>query len=295
MRKLLISILLASAAATPALAAPRHTDRDQAREERSQAARPPAGARAGRPGAAGECPAPAGRGGPARPRSPAGHPAQQLVRAASSGSRTCRRRAPIAASSSDQSRGQRVDQRQRRRSGERRDDRQLRQSRRQPERASHPCPGGQRVPRPGTQPPLLRRISAGLQRTGTPTGATATATIGTIIATVTGRCSTSAFTTTVRLGLSALPIGWRLWPGYYSSHFWINDPWQYRLPYAPPGTQWVRYYDDAVLVDMWSGQVEDVISTSSGKRSKAKREGRRGNAAAPFLFTRRRARRTART
>ena len=54
-------------------------------------------------------------------------------------------------------------------------------------------------------------------------------------------------------------IGWRLWPSYYSSRYWINDPWQYRLPYAPPGTQWVRYYDDAVLVDMWSGQVVDVI------------------------------------
>jgi hypothetical protein len=54
-------------------------------------------------------------------------------------------------------------------------------------------------------------------------------------------------------------IGWRLWPSYYSSNFWINDPWYYRLPYAPPGTRWIRYYDDAILVDMWSGQVVDVI------------------------------------
>ena len=39
MRKLLISILLAGAAASPALAGPHHddTDRDQAREERAQA------------------------------------------------------------------------------------------------------------------------------------------------------------------------------------------------------------------------------------------------------------------
>jgi Ni/Co efflux regulator RcnB len=54
-------------------------------------------------------------------------------------------------------------------------------------------------------------------------------------------------------------IGYRLWPNYYSSNYWINDPWQYRLPYAPPGTQWIRYYDDALLVDMYSGQVVDVI------------------------------------
>lgn len=54
-------------------------------------------------------------------------------------------------------------------------------------------------------------------------------------------------------------IGYRMWPSYYSSSFWLNDPWQYRLPYAPPGTRWIRYYDDAILVDMWSGQVLDVI------------------------------------
>jgi Ni/Co efflux regulator RcnB len=54
-------------------------------------------------------------------------------------------------------------------------------------------------------------------------------------------------------------IGWRLWPSYYSSRYWINDPWQYRLPYAPPGYVWVRYWDDALLVDTWSGEVVDVI------------------------------------
>ncbi len=54
-------------------------------------------------------------------------------------------------------------------------------------------------------------------------------------------------------------IGWRLWPNYYSSAYWINDPWMYRLPPAPPGTRWIRYYNDALLVDMWSGEVIDVI------------------------------------
>ncbi len=60
-------------------------------------------------------------------------------------------------------------------------------------------------------------------------------------------------------GYQPYQIGWRLWPSYYSSRYWINDPWQYRLPYAPPGYVWVRYWDDALLVDTWSGEVVDVI------------------------------------
>jgi hypothetical protein len=60
-------------------------------------------------------------------------------------------------------------------------------------------------------------------------------------------------------GYQPYSVGWRLWPSYYSSSFWINDPWQYRLPYAPPGTQWVRYYNDALLVDMYTGEVVDAI------------------------------------
>ncbi len=60
-------------------------------------------------------------------------------------------------------------------------------------------------------------------------------------------------------GYSPYQIGWRLWPSYYGSRYWLNDPWQYRLPYAPPGYRWIRYWNDAVLVDTWSGQVVDVI------------------------------------
>ncbi|MEO7276748.1 MAG: RcnB family protein [Sphingomicrobium sp.] len=60
-------------------------------------------------------------------------------------------------------------------------------------------------------------------------------------------------------GYQQYSVGWRLWPSYYGSNFWIDDPWSYRLPYAPPGTRWIRYYDDALLVDTWSGQVVDVI------------------------------------
>jgi Ni/Co efflux regulator RcnB len=54
-------------------------------------------------------------------------------------------------------------------------------------------------------------------------------------------------------------IGWRLWPSYYGRRFRINDPYEYRLPYAPAGTVWVRYWDDALLVDTWTGEVIDVI------------------------------------
>jgi len=60
-------------------------------------------------------------------------------------------------------------------------------------------------------------------------------------------------------GYQPFQIGWRLWPAYYGSRYWINDPWSYRLPYAPPGYQWVRYWNDALLVDTWTGEVVDVI------------------------------------
>jgi Ni/Co efflux regulator RcnB len=50
-----------------------------------------------------------------------------------------------------------------------------------------------------------------------------------------------------------------MWPSYYRSSYWLNDPWRYRLPYAPPGYRWIRYYDDALLVDTWDGTVVDVI------------------------------------
>jgi len=54
-------------------------------------------------------------------------------------------------------------------------------------------------------------------------------------------------------------IGWRLWPSYYSSNYWLDDPYQYRLPYAPYPYRWIRYYNDALLIDTYTGQVVDVI------------------------------------
>lgn len=58
---------------------------------------------------------------------------------------------------------------------------------------------------------------------------------------------------------SRLRIGFRLGSLFYSNRYWINDPWQYRLPAAYGPYRWVRYYDDALLVDIYSGEVVDVI------------------------------------
>ena len=54
-------------------------------------------------------------------------------------------------------------------------------------------------------------------------------------------------------------LGSFLYPSYYQSNFWINDPWQYRLPPAYGPYRWVRYHNDALLIDTYSGEVVDVI------------------------------------
>ncbi len=54
-------------------------------------------------------------------------------------------------------------------------------------------------------------------------------------------------------------IGWRLWPSYYRSSFWLRDPWQYRLPPAYGPYRWIRYHNDALLVNVYTGNVVDVI------------------------------------
>lgn len=58
---------------------------------------------------------------------------------------------------------------------------------------------------------------------------------------------------------SRLRIGFTLGSPFYSNRYWINDPWQYRLPPAYGPYRWIRYYDDALLVDIYSGEVVDVI------------------------------------
>ena len=60
-------------------------------------------------------------------------------------------------------------------------------------------------------------------------------------------------------GYRPLNVGYSLYSGYYQRNFWIDDPYQYRLPPAYGPYRWVRYYNDAVLVDIYSGEVVDVI------------------------------------
>jgi hypothetical protein len=60
-------------------------------------------------------------------------------------------------------------------------------------------------------------------------------------------------------GYRPVSIGFTLYSGYYQPNYWLDDPWQYRLPPVYGPYRWVRYYDDAVLVDIYSGEVVDVI------------------------------------
>jgi len=60
-------------------------------------------------------------------------------------------------------------------------------------------------------------------------------------------------------GYRQFGIGSYLYPSYYQSNYWISDPWQYRLPPAYGSYRWVRYHNDALLIDTWNGEVVDVI------------------------------------
>ncbi|RZM12158.1 MAG: hypothetical protein EOP67_66195, partial [Sphingomonas sp.] len=44
----------------------------------------------------------------------------------------------------------------------------------------------------------------------------------------------------------------------WSRNYWIDDPYSYRLPEAYGPYRWVRYYDDALLVDVRTGVVVDT-------------------------------------
>ena len=56
-----------------------------------------------------------------------------------------------------------------------------------------------------------------------------------------------------------LGIGFRLGNLFYSNRYWIDDPWQYRLPEVYGPYRWVRYYDDVLLVNVYTGEVVDAI------------------------------------
>lgn len=70
------------------------------------------------------------------------------------------------------------------------------------------------------------------------------------------------------LGVYADPFGWdyrrltigrRLWPLHYDRRYWLSDPWHYRLPPGYGPYRWVRYFNDALLVDLATGEVVDVV------------------------------------
>ena len=262
MRKLLLSLLLASAAASPALAAPRDNDnreqaraerqaareeRQQAREERQEQAREPRAEVQVAPRAERQVEFRArGNDGPAR------------VEAVGRGDR---RDIDTIRAARNERRVERQDLVEQRRENIR-ENRALRQSERAvPHVLRDRAPIVSSVPREGTQPPLRAE-----SRRSSPV-----------------RWSSSQWRNDRRYdwrnwrnrhrslfnlgfyydpfgwGYQRYNIGWRMWPSYYQRGFWLSDPWQYRLPYAPPGYRWIRYYDDAILVDTWNGQVVDVI------------------------------------
>lgn len=271
MRKFLISMLLASAVATPAMAAQRdrgetRAEREAAREERSQARverRQSVDSAASAPAEMREVREPRADRPDRDPRIERSQLQQQQVE------RPARLRDPsrpaIDRSQVQQTREQRQDMFQQRQ--ERRDVRRdaARQERIERQQALHNArpPVVSTTPRPGTQPPPP----------ATARPATSQA----------HRWSSSSWRNDRRYdwynyrnkywwlfqlgfyndpfgwGYQPYQTGWRMWPSYYQSNYWISDPWYYRLPYAPPGMRWVRYWDDAVLVDTWSGQVVDVI------------------------------------
>lgn len=73
-----------------------------------------------------------------------------------------------------------------------------------------------------------------------------------------------------RLPRYSPPYGW--YQGYYrfsigaylssllfENSYWIDDPFYYRLPPAYGPFRWVRYYNDALLVDTRDGYVVDIV------------------------------------
>ncbi len=54
-------------------------------------------------------------------------------------------------------------------------------------------------------------------------------------------------------------IGVAIAPVFFAQQYWIGDPGYYRLPPAYGPYRWVRYYNDALLVDIYSGVVVDSI------------------------------------
>lgn len=61
------------------------------------------------------------------------------------------------------------------------------------------------------------------------------------------------------LGYRRFSVGVGLQSAFWAPNYWIADPFAYRLPPVWGPYRWVRYYDDALLVDVRSGVVVDAV------------------------------------
>lgn len=60
-------------------------------------------------------------------------------------------------------------------------------------------------------------------------------------------------------GYRAFAIGALIAAPLFAQDYWIDDPYAFRLPEAYGPYRWVRYHDDALLVDVETGEVVDVV------------------------------------
>jgi len=60
-------------------------------------------------------------------------------------------------------------------------------------------------------------------------------------------------------GYRRFSIGFRLNSILFEQNYWIDDPYYYDLPPAYGPYRWVRYYNDALLVDIYTGEVVDTV------------------------------------
>jgi Ni/Co efflux regulator RcnB len=271
MRKFLISLLLASAAASPAIAGPRdhsddnqqtHEDRQQAHQERQQARDEARAERSQRPAFVPQARMqPQGQQFAGRPQFNDGgrfqqQQVQQVDMAAVRAERQARR------GSFDGQRGENIEQVQQRfeqRQQQIRNGGDFRQSDRQfPQvmRDRHPLAVSE-TPRPGTQPPLRAESRRDMHWNRDWRNDSR----------YDWRRFRDHHRSRFHIGFYIDPFGWgyqpfdigyRMWPAYYGNQYYI-DPAEYGLPYPPPGAEWIRYYNDALLIDTYTGTVIDSI------------------------------------
>ena len=54
-------------------------------------------------------------------------------------------------------------------------------------------------------------------------------------------------------------LGASLSRSLFAPSYWIDDPWAYLRPPAYGPYRWVRYHGDALLVDLRTGRVVDMV------------------------------------